>query len=110
MSTLATADWIVIAIYFGVIGLIAWWASRRQRDTADYFLAGRDVGFFAVGCSLLASNVGSERIVGLAGAGAKTGLGMAHYELHAWIMVLLAYFFVPFYYQSGVFTIPEFLE
>jgi SSS family solute:Na+ symporter len=110
MSTLVTLDWIVIAVYFGIIGLIAWWASLRQRNTEDYFLAGRDVGFLAVGCSLLASNVGSEHIVGLAGAGAKTGMGMAHWELHAWIIVLLAYFFVPFYYRSGVFTIPEFLE
>lgn len=109
-GTLVALDWVVIAAYFGVIGLIAWWASLRQQSTKDYFLAGRDVGFFAVGCSLLASNVGSEHIVGLAGQGATTGMGMAHWELHAWIMVLLAYFFVPFYYRSGVFTIPEFLE
>jgi SSS family solute:Na+ symporter len=110
MQTLVTLDWIVIACYFSVIGLIAWWSSRRQNDTEDYFLAGRNVGFFAVGCSLLASNVGSEHIVGLAGQGATTGMAMAHWELHAWIMVLLAYFFVPFYYRSGVFTVPEFLE
>ncbi len=110
MSTLVTLDWIVIAGYFGIIGLIAWWSSMRQNNTEDYFLAGRDVGFFAVGCSLLASNVGSEHIVGLAGQGATTGMAMAHWELHAWIMVLLAYFFVPFYYRSGVFTMPEFLE
>ncbi len=110
MSTLVTLDWIVIAGYFVIIGLIAWWASRRLENTTDYFLAGRNVGFFAVGCSLLASNVGSEHIVGLAGQGATTGMAMAHWELHAWIMVLLAYFFVPFYYRSGVFTVPEFLE
>ncbi|MGA1129499.1 MAG: sodium:solute symporter family transporter, partial [Chthoniobacterales bacterium] len=110
MQTLVTLDWIVIAGYFGVIGLIAWWSSLRQNTTKDYFLAGRHVGFFAVGCSLLASNVGSEHIVGLAGQGATSGMAMAHWELHAWIMVLLAYFFVPFYYRSGVFTVPEFLE
>ncbi len=110
MQTLVTLDWIVIAGYFGVISLIAWWSSLRQNTTKDYFLAGRHVGFFAVGCSLLASNVGSEHIVGLAGQGATSGMAMAHWELHAWIMVLLAYFFVPFYYRSGVFTVPEFLE
>jgi SSS family solute:Na+ symporter len=110
MQTLALIDWIVIASYFAIIGLIAWWASKRQNSTEDYFLAGRDVGFFAVGCSLLASNVGSEHIVGLAGQGATSGMAMAHWELHAWIMILLAYFFVPFYYRSGVFTVPEFLE
>ena len=110
MQTLVALDWVVIAAYFGIIGLIAWWASLRQNNTEDYFLAGRNVGFFAVGCSLLASNVGSEHIVGLAGQGATSGMAMAHWELHAWIMVLLAYFFVPFYYRAGVFTVPEFLE
>jgi len=73
-------------------------------------LAGRNVGFFAIGASIFASNIGSEHIVGLAGQGAATGLAMAHYELHAWIVVLLAWVFVPFYYQSEVFTMPEFLE
>jgi SSS family solute:Na+ symporter len=109
-STLVTLDWLVVAGYFGIIALIAWWASRKQETTSDYFLAGRNVGFFAVGCSLVASNIGSEHIVGLAGQGATSGMAMAHWELHAWIMVLLAYFFVPFYYRSGVFTVPEFLE
>jgi SSS family solute:Na+ symporter len=110
MQPLVPLDWFVIVIYFAIIGLIAWWASLRQNNTEDFFLAGRNVGFFAVGCSLLASNVGSEHIVGLAGQGATSGMAMAHWELHAWIMVLLAYFFVPFYYHSGVFTVPEFLE
>ena len=109
-STLVGWDWLVIAVYFGAIGGIAWWSSRRNTNTQEYFLAGRNVGFFAIGCSLLASNVGSEHIVGLAGQGATTGMAMAHWELHAWIIVLLAYFFVPFYYRSGVFTVPEFLE
>jgi SSS family solute:Na+ symporter len=109
-STLVGWDWLVIAVYFGAIGGIAWWTSRRNTNTQEYFLAGRNIGFFAIGCSLLASNVGSEHIVGLAGQGATTGMAMAHWELHAWIIVLLAYFFVPFYYRSGVFTVPEFLE
>ena len=66
--------------------------------------------WFVVGASLFASNIGSEHIVGLAGNGATSGMAMAHYELHAWLMVLLAWVFVPFYYKSGVFTMPEFLE
>ena len=110
MQNLVLLDWFVIVGYFGVISLIAWWSSLRQNTTKDYFLAGRHVGCFAVGCSLLASNVGSEHIVGLAGQGATSGMAMAHWELHSWILVLLAYFFVPFYYRTGVFTMPEFLE
>ncbi|MBC2607714.1 sodium:solute symporter [Pelagicoccus albus] len=109
-STLQAMDWAVIALYFVGIGLIAWWSGRNQSDTSDYFLAGRNAGFFAIGASIFTSNIGSEHIVGLAGQGASTGMAMAHWELHAWVMILLAYVFVPFYYKSGVYTIPEFLE
>ncbi|MDQ8202026.1 sodium:solute symporter [Pelagicoccus sp. SDUM812003] len=109
-STLELMDWAVIALYFVGIGLIAWWSGRNQKDTTDYFLAGRNAGFFAIGASIFTSNIGSEHIVGLAGQGASTGMAMAHWELHAWVMILLAYVFVPFYYKSGVYTIPEFLE
>tara|TARA_A100001015_G_C15040668_1_gene739442 strand:- start:1474 stop:3159 length:1686 start_codon:yes stop_codon:yes gene_type:complete len=103
-------DWIVIALYFLILATIAWWSSKKQNSTKDYFLAGRHAAWFIVGASLFASNIGSEHIVGLAGNGATSGMAMAHYELHAWIMVLLAWVFVPFYYKSGVFTMPEFLE
>ncbi len=83
----------------------------QNLDTStDYFLAGRDVGWFAVGASVFASNIGSEHIVGLAGSGAHNGMAQAHWELHAWVLMLLAWVFVPFYYRSGVFTMPEFLE
>lgn len=110
MSTLSNLDWIVIVLYFLLLVVIAVTVTRRQDTTTDYFLAGRNVGFFAIGASIFASNIGSEHIVGLAGQGASTGLAMAHYELHAWIVVLLAWIFVPFYYQAKVFTMPEFLE
>jgi solute:Na+ symporter, SSS family len=103
-------DWTIIFLYFVLIGVIAWWYGRKQKDSVDYFLAGRNAGFIAVGASIFTSNIGSEHIVGLAGQGASTGMAMAHWELHAWILILLAGFFVPFYYKSGVKTIPEFLE
>lgn len=103
-------DWSIIGLYFLVIVGIVWWSSRRTATSEDYFLAGRDVGWFAVGASLFASNVGSEHIVGLAGGGANNGMAQAHWELHAWIMIILAWVFVPFYYRSGVFTMPQFLE
>jgi len=105
-----TLDWIIVGSYFILLVGIVWWSSRRQKTAADYFLAGREIAWFVVGCSLLASNIGSEHIVGLAGNGASSGMAMAHWELHAWVMILLAWVFVPFYYRSGVFTMPEFLE
>ncbi len=103
-------DWFIIAAYFLLLVGIVWWSSRHQDTTTDYFLAGRNLSWFVVGCSLLASNIGSEHIVGLAGNGATSGMAMAHWELHAWIMLMLGWVFVPFYYRSGVFTMPEFLE
>ncbi len=103
-------DWTVIAAYFVVLGSIAWYSSRKTETTTDYFLAGRNIPWFVVGCSLFASNIGSEHIVGLAGNGASSGMAMAHWELHAWLMLMLGWIFVPFYYRTGVFTMPEFLE
>jgi solute:Na+ symporter, SSS family len=91
MSTLVGWDWLVIAAYFAGLVTVVWWSSRRQQTAADYFLAGRNVGWFAIGGSLFASNIGSEHIVGLAGQGASTGMAMAHWELHAWIMLMLAW-------------------
>ncbi|MEI7733327.1 MAG: sodium:solute symporter [Verrucomicrobiota bacterium] len=104
-------DWLVIACYFGILGGVAWWVIRKNKDTAsDYFLAGRNLSWWIVGASIFASNIGSEHIVGLAGSGAKDGVAMAHYELHAWCLLVLAWVFVPFYARSLVFTMPEFLE
>ncbi len=110
VATFGTADWLTVAAYFLVIVGIVWWSSRKQTTTSDYFLASRNIGWFVVGASIFASNIGSEHIVGLAGSGATQGMGMAHWELHAWICVMLAWVFVPFYQRSGVFTMPEFLE
>ena len=103
-------DWFFVAAYFVLLITIVWWSSRKVKTSTDYFLAGREISWFVVGCSLLASNIGSEHIVGLAGNGASSGMAMAHWELHAWIMLMLGWVFVPFYYRSGVFTMPEFLE
>jgi len=110
VTNLSALDWGVIGCYFVLVGGIAWWSSRRQRSSADYFLAGRNVGWLVIGASLFASNIGSEHIVGLAGSGAKSGVAMAHYELHAWCLLVLGWVFVPFYHRASVFTMPEFLE
>jgi len=83
---------------------------KRQQDTStDYFLAGRHLGWLIVGASIFASNIGSEHLVGLAGSGATDGVAMAHYELHAWCLLVLGWLMVPFYIRSQVFTMPEFL-
>ncbi|MGA2280882.1 MAG: sodium:solute symporter [Verrucomicrobiota bacterium] len=110
-STLTGLDWLAIALYFGILLCVAWWVIKRRKDTAaDYFLAGRNLSWWIIGASIFASNIGSEHIVGLAGSGAKDGVAMAHYEFHAWCLLMLAWVFVPFYARSLVFTMPEFLE
>ena len=104
-------DWLMIAVYFALLLGVAWWVIRKNKDTAaDYFLAGRNLGWWIIGASIFASNIGSEHLVGLAGSGAEDGVAMAHYELHAWCLLVLGWVFVPFYTRARVFTMPEFLE
>lgn len=111
MSVLQPLDWIIIFIYFLIIAGLAGWVIKKQKKTSDeYFLAGRHLGWFIVGASIFASNIGSEHLVGLAGSGATDGVAMAHYELHAWCLLVLGWIMVPFYMRSRVFTMPEFLE
>jgi SSS family solute:Na+ symporter len=104
-------DWLMIVLYFALLTGLTWWSVARSRDTADdYFLAGRNLGWVVVGASIFASNIGSEHLVGLAGAGATSGVALAHYELHAWCLLVLGWVLVPFYLRSKVYTRPEFLE
>ncbi|MBN1408341.1 MAG: sodium:solute symporter [Calditrichaceae bacterium] len=111
MNVLHPVDWIIIAGYFLVILGLAWWVIKKRQDTStDYFLAGRHLGWFIVGASIFASNIGSEHLVGLAGSGTTDGVAMAHYELHAWCLLVLGWIMAPFYMRSKVFTMPEFLE
>ena len=110
-ATFGGLDWLTLGAYFALLFGVAWWVILKGKDTADdYFLAGRNLGWFVVGASIFASNIGSEHLVGLAGSGCTDGVAMAHYELHAWCLLVLAWVMVPFYMRSKVFTMPEFLE
>jgi SSS family solute:Na+ symporter len=111
VHTLHWIDWAVIGGYFALLLGLSWWVILRGRETtSDYFLAAHQLGWFTVGASIFASNIGSEHLVGLAGSGATDGVAMAHYELHAWCLLVLAWMLVPFYMRSRVFTMPQFLE
>jgi solute:Na+ symporter, SSS family len=101
----------ILIVYFVFVFAVGFWFSRRERTSRDYFLAGQHVGWFAIGASLFATNIGSEHFIGLAGSGASTGLAVGCYEWSASLcLFLLGWLFVPHYLQSGVFTMPEFLE
>ncbi len=111
MQTFGALDWIVIAIFAVIlIGIIIWVVKQKQNDSADYFLGGRDATWIAIGASIFASNIGSEHLIGLAGAGASSGMAMAHWEIQGWMILILGWVFVPFYNRSMVYTMPEFLE
>lgn len=108
---MALLDWIVIGVFALVlIGIIVWVMRQKQDNSADYFLGGRDATWIAIGASIFASNIGSEHLIGLAGAGASSGMAMAHWEIQGWMILILGWVFVPFYSRSMVYTMPEFLE
>jgi len=108
---LSTADLIIIGLYFCVVFAIGFYFSIKERTSTDYFLAGRNVGWFAIGASLFVSNISTEHFIGLAGSGASSGLAVGHFEwLACFMLLILGWIFVPFYLRSNVFTMPEFLE
>jgi solute:Na+ symporter, SSS family len=118
MREFGALDWGVVAVYFALTMGVAWWAWQRERRgrvggsaAEDYFLASRNVGWFIVGSSIFASNIGSEHLVGLAGSGAASGVAVAQFEILAsLVLLLLGWLFAPFYLSSRVFTMPEFME
>jgi len=111
MVELSTLDWLVLAGFFILLlGVVGMSMRQKEEDTADYFLAGRNASWLVIGASIFASNIGSEHLVGLSGSGAQSGMALAHWELQSWIILLLGWFFVPFYWSSKVYTMPEFLE
>jgi SSS family solute:Na+ symporter len=107
---MTVVDWLMIFGYFGVLAMVVLFTRRKQETSQDFFLGGRSVGWLAIGASIFAANIGSEHVVGLAGQGARTGLSLSHLELHSWVLILMCWVFLPFYYKSGVQTMPEFLE
>ncbi len=108
---LETLDLVIIGFYFAIVFGIGFYFSRKERTSEDYFLASRNIGWFAIGASLFVSNISTEHFIGLAGSGATSGMAVGHFEwLACLILLLLGWVFVPFYLRSNVFTMPEFLE
>ncbi len=104
-------DGVVIAIFTLGMLLTVWFSMRRKNESGkDYFLSGRDANWLQIGSSIFSSNIGSEHLVGLAGAGFATGMAMAHWEMHAYWILILGWAFVPLYDRMKIFTMPEFLE
>ena len=110
-SVFNSVDWVAIILFFVGMVAIVWAAMQKKvKDGEGYFLSARDAKWLPIGTSIFTSNIGSEHLVGLAGAGFATGLAMAHWEIQAWIILILGWVFVPIYDRIKVFTMPEFLE
>ena len=104
-------DWFVVALFVAAMLAIVLYSMRtKARSGQDYFLSGRESNWLQIGTSIFSSNIGSEHLVGLAGAGFASGMAMAHWEIQSWLILVLGWVFVPLYDRMKVFTMPEFLE
>src|SRR5215203_2532058 len=103
MSLLTAVDWLVIAAYFiALYAVVLRQGAENRENPTEFFLAGRNAGWFVVGASIFATNIGSEHLVGLAGSGASGAFPAAQFELIAlFALLLLGWLLVPFYLRSG---------
>ncbi len=112
---ISTIDIIVFVAYCALILLVGLFVSRTKKgetkDTSDYFLAGRGLAWWAIGASIIASNISAEQFIGMSGSGYAIGLGMATYEWIAALgLIIVAKFFIPIFLKRKIFTMPQFLE
>ncbi len=115
MKTLALSDYIVFLCYFVIIAGYGFWIYYRKRtkelNTKDYFLAEGSLTWWAIGASLIASNISAEQFIGMSGDGFKLGLAIAAYEwLAAATLIIVAIFFIPVYLKNKIYTMPQFLN
>lgn len=115
MQQLQTSDYIVFLIYFFVVAFYGYWIYNRKKkaiaDSKDFFLAEGSLTWWAIGASLIASNISAEQFIGMSGSGFKMGLAIATYEWMAAItLVIVAIFFIPVYLKNKIYTMPQFLN
>src|ERR1700712_4695024 len=115
MHTLLTGDWIVFVIYFIIVAAYGYWVYKRKHNadatSKDYFLAAGSLTWWAIGASLIASNISAEQMVGMSGSGFAMGLAISAYEwMAAATLVLVAIFFIPVYLKNKIYTMPQFLN
>lgn len=112
---LSTSDYVIFLIYFCIVATYGWWVYHRkksaQADSKDYFLAEGSLTWWAIGASLIASNISAEQFIGMSGSGFKMGLAIATYEwMAAATLLIVAIFFIPVYLKNKIYTMPQFLN
>src|SRR6185295_7116555 len=114
MNILATKDYIIFFIYFIIVAAYGYWIYWKKKkavtDTKDFFLAEGSLTWWAIGASLIASNISAEQFIGMSGSGFKMGLAIATYEwMAAATLMVVAIFFMPIYLKNKIYTMPQFL-
>ena len=115
MNTLQLADYIVFFVYFVIVSSYGWWVYRQKEsekeNSKDFFLAKDSLTWWAIGASLIASNISAEQFIGMSGSGFKMGLAIATYEwMAAFSLIIVAVFFIPVYLKNKIYTMPQFLN
>jgi solute:Na+ symporter, SSS family len=116
MNVLQPKDYIVFLIYFLIVAGYGWWVYNKKKKASisashDYFLAEGSLTWWAIGASLIASNISAEQFIGMSGSGFQMGLAIAAYEwMAAATLLIVAIFFIPVYLKNKIFTMPQFLN
>ncbi len=116
MKTLQTTDYLVFLVYFVVVAAYGYWVYNRKKQAStsashDYFLAEGSLTWWAIGASLIASNISAEQFIGMSGNGFKMGLAISTYEwMAAATLMIVAIFFIPVYLKNKIYTMPQFLN
>src|SRR6201991_402277 len=115
MQMLQKLDYVVFFIYFLIVAFYGWWVYQRkkaaQTNSKDYFLAEGSLTWWAIGASLIASNISAEQMIGMSGSGFRLGLAISTYEwMAAATLLIVAIFFIPVYLKNKIYTMPQFLS
>src|SRR6202171_1331202 len=116
MSTLHTKDYLVFLFYFIIVASYGYWVYRRKKKASitashDYFLAEGSLTWWAIGASLIASNISAEQFIGMSGNGFFVGIAVAAYEwIAAVALIIIAVWFIPIYLKNHIYTMPQFLK
>ena len=115
MQSLSNSDILVFLVYFTIIVAYGYWIYKRKQkeslNSQDYFLAEGSLTWWAIGASLIASNISAEQFIGMSGSGFKMGLAIATYEwMSAAVLILVAVFFMPVYLKNKISTMPQYLK
>src|SRR5437763_8010039 len=114
-NRLTAADYLIFVLYLVLVGSYGYWVYHKRKskehDTKDFFLAEGSLTWWAIGASLIASNISAEQFIGMSGSGFALGIGIASYEwMAAATLIIVAIFFMPIYLKNKIYTMPQFLR